>query len=277
MKRILTIEIKRAFTSKGMAISFTVCMAIALHQFLMYSQVGNSNTMFDVLVAQNKAQMSLPDYLWGAWIGGDAYLFHGYLYFLIIPILAALPFGNSYLQDTKGGYIQNVFTRSPRWQYYLSKWIATFLSGGCVVVIPLVLNFLLMTTSYSSMGPYPETFHTLIEPTSMLANLFYTNPFQYIFLYFVMIFVFSGLFATTCFLVTYLSDYSFIVLLLPFLAILFTSAILNLFGHDFLIPQQFLNPSYGKGVPLFIAIEAVLLFGLSFIPFFLKGVRGIDF
>ncbi len=277
MKRILAIEIKRAFTSKGMIISFAFCMAIAMHQFIMYPQVGNNNSMFDTLVAQDRAGMSLPDYLWGAWIGGDAYLFHGYLYFLIIPILAALPFGSSYLQDTKGGYVKNVFTRTPRWKYYLSKWIATFLSGGCVVIVPLILNFLLMTTIYSSMGPYPETFHTLIVSTSMLADLFYTNPFQYVFLYFVMIFVFSGLFATMSLLVTCLSDYSFIVLLLPFLAILLASMILNLFGCDFLSPQQFLNPSYGKGAPLVIAIEAAVFFALSFAPFFLRGVRGKDF
>jgi len=277
MKSMTLIELKRAFTSKGMLISLLIGLAITIHQFFYYQQVGNINSNFDLLISCGKATMVLPDYLWGAWIGGNLYLFNNYLFFLLIPILAALPFGRSYLQDTKSGYIRSVFTRTNRRNYYIAKWCATFLSGGVSILVPLTVNFILMLTTYSAMGPYPETFHAPIIGSDMLAGMFFSKPFLYIGIYLIMIFVFSGLFATLCLFSTLISDYSFVIYMLPFLTILFLTMVLDFFGFAGISPQEFLNPSLGNGSVIVIVCEAILFLILSLVPFLVHGLKKRDF
>lgn len=276
MKKMISIELERSFVNMKMLISLLIGGAISISQIYLYQKVGNVNAMYDTAVLYGKDTMQLPDYLWGAWLGGDAMLFNGFLFFLIIPLIAAFPYGSSYLQDEKNGYLKNVFTRTRKKNYFLAKWLATFCSGGVAIIMPLITNFLIMVTLYSSMGPHTESSTSMIVDASTLSNMFFSSPFLYIVIFYCIIFIYSGLYATFSLLVTFFTDYTFIILAFPFLIILFLSMILDLFGMSFLSPQEFLYPGQARTSVFVIFFEMFFLFIISFGGYLYYGIRSTN-
>ncbi|WP_314068095.1 hypothetical protein [uncultured Vagococcus sp.] len=274
MKAMLRIEMKRAIINKKLLIALLFGSIISFYQLYLYQKVGNTNEMYDMAVAYGKDTMTLPDYLWGAWLGGDTMLFNGFLFFLIIPLLAAFPYANSYMLDEKDGYLTSVFTRTNKKYYFISKWLATFCSGGVAIVLPLALNFLMMSTRYSSMGPFTESSQSMVVEASTMSGLFFRSPFIYIIVFHSIIFIFSGLYATCSLLVAFFTDYSFIILAFPFLIIIFLSTVLEFFGLSYLSPQEFLFPAQAKTSMALILGEMLFLFLISFVSYIFYGVRG---
>ncbi|MFR7668865.1 MAG: hypothetical protein ACLU00_10370 [Mediterraneibacter faecis] len=65
----------------------------------------------------------------------------GFIFFLILPILASLPFGTSYFEDCKEGVIKNIYMRTKREDYLKAKYAAAFLSGELQFLVPLIFKF----------------------------------------------------------------------------------------------------------------------------------------
>jgi hypothetical protein len=267
----------RAFSSSGFLVSLLIGLGIAAHQYIYAQYALGTAEMFEFSVFYGKAQMELPDYIWGAWLGGAGFGIHGYLYFLLLPLLASLPHGVSYLQDTRSGYHNNVIVRAGRKSYYVAKWFATFLTGGLVVVIPLLANLVAHLTSLPLMGPYAETFSSLMSDDSMLSSVFFESPLIYLTICLTLVFVFGGIYATFSLLVTFFTDYAFVALLMPFLASVLFTMILDLFGVAYLSPQEFLYPSDGEGIIAVVLIELAVFLLTSFVVFVRHGLRGSDF
>ena len=77
------------------------------------------------------------------WIGSHNIYLQQNIFYMAIPILATLPFGSSFYDDINRGYARNVCVRAKKKYYLVAKYIAVFVSGGCVVAIPMVLSFLI--------------------------------------------------------------------------------------------------------------------------------------
>lgn len=276
MKKMISLEIKRALFNKKMLISLIVGMLISGHQIWLYLHTNDVGNMKQMVGYFEEQAMDAPDYLWSAWIGESGMLFNGFLFFLILPLLAAFPHSNSYMLDEKNGYLKSVFTRTKKKNYYFAKWIATFFSGGLAVIIPLILNFLFFMTLFQIIGPYPETAHAGITDISTLSHLFYSTPFLYVGLFFIIIFIFAGIYATLSLIVTFFTDYSFIIFSFPFLIILFGTMILDLADLSFLSPQEFLYPFQAKiSLPLLV-LEMCSFLILSLFSYLHFGMRGTD-
>lgn len=140
-------------------------------------------------------------------------------YYLLIPALATLPFGISYLQDKKGGYIKNILVRTSQKSYYRAKYLAVFLSGGTVSAVPLLLEVFFMGLFFplKTAAPYTDM---AIGPSSMWVNLYYSNTLLYALAYALLIFVFGGLAASLALVVSRYLDYIFTVWVTPFLVVL---------------------------------------------------------
>ncbi|MGM0125325.1 hypothetical protein IGI37_002723 [Enterococcus sp. AZ194] len=271
MKKMMQIELSRALLNKKMLAALLIGLFICLSQIPMYLKVGNT---LDLYSLTGKNFMTAPDYLWGAWIGGDSMLVHGFLFFLILPLLAALPFGSSYRSDERDGYVKAIFVRTKRKNYYVAKWVATFISGGLAVILPLISNFLVMLTIFPATKPFPESSHFGVLGNSTLSGMFYSHPFVYLSIFWQFIFIFSGIYATLCLLVTFVSDYSFIILTLPFLCLVFITMLLDLFDCSYLSPQKFLYPDQAKISILWLLIEMAVLGISSGATYLLIGIKG---
>ena len=270
MKNILKIELKRAFTGSCFIIALLIGVAISISHFIM-----------DVLTYSRTEDLSKPmgivSGLLAAWMGGNSYNFQGYLFFLILPILAVMPYVYSYHQDKKYGMIKNMITRTNPVHYYTSKWIAVFLSAGTVIVLPLILNILLFTTVLPSHKPQIAAGIFSVGNKSLFAEIFINDPLLYIILFFIIIFIYSGLIANIGLIVEFFTDYLFVVLLFPFLLYIFSSAVLEMFILEAFAPNYFLKPSFGSGNILIIIFEGILLFLITFIPFVVHGRKRKDY
>lgn len=270
MNRVMKLEIKRAFNYKNFIIPLSIGIIISFIQFLL--EVYPLSIQLDEYVKYSKG-MIYPGWLYSNWIGGNPASFFSYLYFLILPILAVMPFGNSFFCDIKNGFIQNVCIRTDKKKYVNSKYISTFISSGIVVIIPLIFNFYLASMFLPSLKPEMANYDSLISATSTFPFLFYEHPFIYVCLFIVIIFVISGLLGVLALTCSYYINYKFIVTLSPFLLNLFFMTIFDLLNMEQWELVNFLNPSYHLYTLYSILSTIIILTIISVIFFLFKSYR----
>ncbi len=271
MTNLLKIELKRAFTGKWFFLALSIGLMISISHFIM-------QTTTTIAIPEDIMKpMISPSVLLASWMGGNNYNLQGYLLFLLLPLLAVMPYVYSYYQDKKLGYIKNILTRTKPSHYYISKWLGVFLSAGTVIIVPLIVNLLLFMTVYPVMKPQAAASYYTIGDPSMLANLFYQEPFQYILFYLMLAFIFAGLIGTIGLITEFFTEYLFIVLMTPFLLYIFSATFLDMMKLEKYSINNFLRPSYGQGNLTIILIEAIIIFSLTFIPFIIHGKKRLDY
>ncbi len=73
---------------------------------------------------------------------------------MFIPIIVAFPFMVSFCAERNNGLMRFTITRSGRIRYYLSKFTASFLSGGLAVMIGLALYGIIISIAFPSLDSY---------------------------------------------------------------------------------------------------------------------------
>jgi hypothetical protein len=215
-----------------------------------------------------------PAFLFLYWIGGSRFYNSALtLYYIVFPLVAALPFAVSYLEDMRGGYLRSVSLRAGRRHYFLAKYAAVFLSGGTAVTLPLLLNFYLSAMCLPAMKPEPTAAYTELIMTSSFGELFFENAWLYVGLLLAINFVFGGLFACMGLVAAHHTDYSFIVLVFPFLLYIFLSALAGLLGFPAWQLSNILNPAYPLDTKPALCTLGLLLFCVSAGSFLVKDIR----
>lgn len=113
------------------------------------------------------------------------------LFYALVPLLAALPYGWSLCSEKRRGYLNNVFVKSKRGRYFFAKAFAAATSGFAVVVLPLLLNCLICACfipAYST--DIATVFNTGIYDSIMALSLYYSCPVLFVGFYIVL----TGLF-----------------------------------------------------------------------------------
>lgn len=269
MKNILKIELTRALKSKTMLLSLIIGTLITLSHVLIY--IIPVSNFIDQALSYNKAMYSVPS-VFAGWIGNAGYSMQSFLFYMLLPILVTIPFGDSFFADNKSGYIKNVLIRVKKKKYYLSKYIATFISGGLVIVIPLLINLIVSSMFLPSHLPQVISGYP-IGAASMWSKIFYTHPYVYIFSYLLIDFIFSGLIATIALSISLISEYRFSVVFMPFLIYLFIYSILSSLGLSKFVPFYFLQFGYGMSSFITIVIQGLILAAITSTTFLIKGVK----
>ncbi len=270
MLKILRNEIKRGFCNNLFFISMLISGILVLWYsveripFCIESNLSFSN---------NAAFDGFLEISYTNWIGShNMYLQQNILY-LIIPFLAVLPFGNSFYLDINQGFIKGICTRTKRSYYLISKYIAVFLSGGCAVIIPMILSFMISSAFLPTMLPEASYAFTNIYPVYKWADLFFVHPFLYTLLYIGLTFIFSGLTACMSLFVTYFLNKSFLVLIFPFFIYIFSSLFFELLDLDGFSIRNVLTTTGEQGTTVSVVILALFFFAFSFFPYYLFGVK----
>lgn len=219
--------------------------------------------------------------LFNHWIGGEGISSGSVYYFFLFPILVSIPYGWSYCEERRSGYIKNMVIRTGKGRYFLSKYIALFLCGGLVMVIPLLFNFLLTAMFVPAITPDPYYIVNYgILSASFLSMFYYTKPFLYVFLYLLVDFIYGGLIACMCFAFTAFIKNRVVVVLLPFFVLLGFNYICYslIYRSDSVIytefsPMMFLRPVPGAyNTNGFVVLTgALLLFLFTFLLAVVKG------
>ena len=176
MKSLLKEEFRRAFCGRGMMLSLIIGCIVAFSHVLLY-QIPQSAANLELDFGLDP--MYLPETIYDGWLAGNGYTPQSLIYFLILPILAALPFGISCFEDHQSRFIIQLYMRTSRKQYLTAKYVAAFVAGGTAVVVPLALNLLCAMTLFPDFIPSPVFSMSKVSEAQSFVNIFYSYPMIY--------------------------------------------------------------------------------------------------
>ena len=266
MVKILKLELSRAIKSKAMLGTILIGLIITVAHNIQYNTAAIN---FINMASKYPKPMYSPPNAFTEWIGAS-YTAQSFLYYLILPILACIPFADSFFTDKKSGYIKNVLIRANRKDYFIGKYLATFIAAGIAVVIPLIVNLIITSMFLPSYIPNVSTYGQ-IGQVSMWSKVFFTHPYIYILGYLIIDFIFSGFIATIGLSISLIAEYRFMVIIAPFLIYVFIYSVLGSFNLESYIPLIFLQPYSYKNKFIIILLETVIMFLITASTFLIKG------
>lgn len=271
MKTIYTNEIKRAFNTTGMKLSLLTGCALSVWHIVSVI-IPQSKIISYELSSEVIDSLYIPTGLFNNWMGNELFPVQSYIFYLILPLLSVLPFGSSFFEDRKSGYIVNVCTRIDKKIYYKAKYLAVFLSGGIAVIVPLLLNLIMSSMFLPALLPDNGSNGT-ISPTTMAYEVFFTHPLIYILMFIVIDFLFAGVIATLSLSYTYFTEHKFGVMIVPFVFYFFIYSLTNLINKTEYSLFFMLNGGANNNYLLAYILYFLLFFTLSYIIFMWKGKK----
>lgn len=229
---MIKLELKRALTGKLFWIVLALAFAVTLLNTWETFQISQNDVhMTEQIGMEQKEWVVLS--VFSAWIGVETYTSGYSLYFYLFPLFVALVYGWSFSQDRETGYLHQVISRVGRKSYYLAKYIATFVSGGLVMVLPMLGNLLIGMTYRNLAVPDPLYTYFNMSPLSFMGEIYYHSPLLFCFLYLVVDFFFGGALACVSMTLTFWLRKKIFVLVIPFLALIAWDYVaLNLLVED---------------------------------------------
>ena len=282
MKRLLQIELKKAFGSKLFWI--TLALGLLIVSVSAYQNINGYFEFADGVKLRrefNAGKVINPlnqvFTLYNSWIGAEVSMPMNSLYYILLPLMAPLAYGWSYFTEKKSGYVKNVVTRIDKKKYYLAKYIAVFLAGGAVVAIPLLVNVLTVACVVPAYQPdiYYQIYYNMYQ--HYMAWMFYSMPALYVAYVLVLDFVFAGLIATLSLALTFFVNNRFAVVLLPMLFFMWVQYMQDLARQTFpyispFSPQEFLK-AYGDSVLLWVVVWGIGLLVVTLGIVYGKGAK----
>jgi hypothetical protein len=250
-------ECKRLLCSKGMLMGMMIGLAIVLWHQVIY--VWNPNMDLDNGLCMENVYYN--------WLGGNCGQLQTFLFYFILPILAALPTGYSYFEDYHSGYIYHFSVRGKKQTYLLGKMLATFLSGALVVIIPLVVSFVLTAMRFPLL--YPEPVMGLgPDLLSFDIALYYQHPIVHTILFILADGIFAGGMALFVLTGTFMLHHRFSVMITPFVIYYFLFSLDQILGkHDY-SPNYFLIPGFSPHLWWEFLLGFVVLAGNAVVIYF---------
>lgn len=289
MKNMIKTELKKAIFSKyflfGLALVMLFTVLSGVYMIECNGQY-NPEGAIDYAMENGKWRTN-PDLhlfsFYNSWVGGEQMSLAQTLFFILLPVGAALPFAWSFYTERKCGYLKNIACRTNKEHYYYAKIIAVFVTGVIVVFLALVVNVMLVSAFMPMIDPYVGyNFYNHLYFGNMWVDLFYTHPFVYTILYMLLESMYGGIFALLSFVVTFYINNLFAVLFTPFLSMLAFGYIEGLiYGKYYdlnmveFVATKFIHSRTGTGQTIWwaVLIVTVVLLGFSLLTIIIRGKK----
>ena len=151
----------------------------------------------------------------GGWLGTELQSPCNQLFYLLLPFLAVLPYGSQLFSEWNNGYAGQMIIRCGRRRYLTARGIAAFVSGGCVIAIPLLVNFLSIACFMPIIVTDPMALQSVVPGRALLGDLVYEAPALYAAWYIFIDFIYGGLFALMALAITQFCNNGFVLTILP--------------------------------------------------------------
>lgn len=265
MSRFLKIELKRAFTGRYFWAALFVGCILTISDF--WQNVYPTLWM-------NEMIKDYPISVYNSWIGLRSSSLQTTLILLLAPLIASIPYADSYFMDNEG-YIKNLCTRGNRRDWLNAKYIAVFLSGGAAYSLSLVANLIITAMYVPAVMPQAST-ATFAAASARVpfSNLFMVHPLIYVFFYILISFIIVGLFAEISLVVALFTKNRFVTLLAPFVVYMLVYIIFELFGLLTLNPYYIMSAHQAVPTsPHSVVILPIIIFLLTYPVILTKGVK----
>ena len=181
MRRLVRYELNRAFVNHWFVIALVLGCLFA---------VVCAITSYASFLGGEAAKLT-PDEWLGLTSGGSYAQWMGvgsldtlslrYVFFMVAPLLAVMPYAWSYRSDVIDGTICQIGSRASAERRLFAKALAVFLTGFSVILIPYLLNFAILVCLVPSYCPsIVESLYLGISDPCAWSDLFYTKPLLYV-------------------------------------------------------------------------------------------------
>lgn len=267
----MSMELKKAFCNMRFVFSLVSALFLVLMSGFMQVQGHLNRVRFMNLSDYQSVANWGKDYHLSAetmadfWIGMDFSTWCGTAFFFLLPLLAVLPYGSSLHREYKSGYLNVITQQVSQKRYFAAKFLAAFLSGGVVIILPMIVNIIFVACMVPLRLPSVlEVIYNGVYGFGLWAEVFYTHPVLYILLYLLLDFLFAGAIATVPMALYKLKNQG-LVLIFPFMTLMALHIILSMLYRFIplcLSPLDFLRAvnvsPYGAKLWI-VAIEFLLL------------------
>lgn len=203
MKRMLRFEFSRAFASRGFYAALLMGCGISLADIYLFRYYFHSELETKTVIQ--------------TWIGSDYQFVTNGLFYVLLPLLAALPYAASYYDDLKSGYVKNILTQVSRKTYYTAKVVVTSVMAALGVMIPLVADLMTVMALYPARQAERLEFLAInIVDKYRFSGLYEANGVLYALAYILLDSVVAGILALVCICVAEHVESRFGALLAPF-------------------------------------------------------------
>ena len=152
---------------------------------------------------------------------------------LLVPLLAVLPFADSYALDRTQGYLRHVLVHSSYRRYFFAKFVANLLAGGLAVALPLLLLFACTNLIYLwGLLPIDQARIGGAYLHGPLGSLYRIAPDLYILFRVGVGFIFGATYATLGLAISSFVNNRYIVLATPFLLYHIANFVLAVLGLE---------------------------------------------
>ncbi len=249
--KLLRFELYRAFHSRTFFISFFIGIVICFADLIAYYfQFGINNIK----------QM----YLIQAWIGTNYQFAYNMMFYILLPVLACLPYGGSLYMDMKTGYDKNICVKVSRLNYAISKSVAVFLSAVVCVAIPLCLNLFIAAGIFPNF--IPERLEGLsigIMERNLFAEIYSTYPAVHCLIYIAIDSLFAGVIALTSLSLSKVVKSHFTAVVTPMVIYIITAMTME--GYEYgnwsvlgmLNPQQYVVTLWWQMMIAYVVIMII--------------------
>lgn len=251
----LRLEIGRAFTNKWFVASLVVLTMLAIAQALPRGiNDGDilNRIIYPHLNTKYYAQTvySIPN----AWIALDHVTLSTELFFFLAPFLVLMGYSWSLATDLKSGYCTQLAMRATRSRYYGAKAAATFLAGGTLVAVPLLVNLLVLACFVPFGAPsVVDAFYVGVSDSSAFVGLLFFHPAAYIATRLLLDFALCGLWATTVLALSCFVQNRVALIALPYIFLLLVK---HLGQRLYVIARTNGMKGFGTSVTLFDQLRA---------------------
>ncbi len=242
MVQCMRLELRKAICSNWFLGSMAIGISLSLINIVQNVRIVKELTtlLSEALAEGVNLSSSYEGFsLFVQWLGTRYASAVNSIFYLIWPVLAAIPYGWSYSKDRLSGYYNQIVTRSNRRIYFYSKYIATFVSGGMVLSIPLLFDLLINALVCPFCVPDVTSSLSAVINVSFLSKLFYTYPWVYALIWCFLDFLWGGFSACMCFLAGTKIRLRVVIMLVPFICFVLADSLLAVFCSLIQVRQPF--------------------------------------
>lgn len=265
LKKCIKIELKKSLHNKATAVTLIFVIILSLLHAIKAIKLNNYQNSLPIVSGN---PMISGSSIFANRLGADVASFESNIFFFLLPIIVVLPYGWSLVGEIHSGYTKNILCRISRKSYFVSKYIAVFVSSAVVVAIPLLLNFAVLSLFLPALKLEKVYPYGVVGQPSMWSSIHYENPFLYAFLYIMLNVVFAGLIASISTAIAFFLKYKVPVMIMPFFTILVIEYLdMNIATNSDISPIRFLralpiaNDHFGGVIFLIAAILFVSTIG----------------
>ena len=278
---ILRCELKKAFLNWWMPVCLAVGLALVVFHSCTYLRESVQYLELSYMYASSSAAdySPLSCFCRNILTGFDDV--GSWLFFTLAPLLIALVYSWSYQSERASGYTNSMLVRTDRVSYYASKYCATFVAGGTVVAVPLILSYVIAACILPVYMPdHYDALYIIIQPSDFLGTLFWYSPALYMVVRIGLDFVFAGLWATFVLALSLVVKNRVALMVVPFTALFLLKEVgdrLQFFTDLQPVSLTLFDQLRGHAqascnVTWVLVVEMILLFvaGIA-IPYLLRG------